>query len=107
VKPTDPERRGYTFGGWYTDAACTDGNEFTFGHPLEEKTTIYAKWTVNTNANYSVIIWKQNVNGDGYDFEELIQLNGEANTTVNTVSSQGNGNNRYARIYGTNYNKYT
>ncbi len=40
----DTEREGYTFGGWYTDEACTDGNEFSFDMPITENITIYAKW---------------------------------------------------------------
>lgn len=38
------EKEGYTFGGWYTDEACTDGNEFSFDMPITENITIYAKW---------------------------------------------------------------
>lgn len=47
TKPTDPTRTGYTFGGWYTDAACTDGNEFDFDNQTQIRTdtTLYAKWT--------------------------------------------------------------
>ncbi|WP_248921357.1 InlB B-repeat-containing protein, partial [Olsenella intestinalis] len=104
-KPCDDSamtRFGYTFGGWYTDAACTPGHEFTFGNTLDETTTIYAKWTASATAEYTVIIWKQNLAGDGYDFEEAINLSGRVGTTVNTVSRQGNGNNAYARVNGTN-----
>ena len=48
VKPTDPTREGYLFGGWYTDAECTDGNEFDFEANdgwVDEDITLYAKWT--------------------------------------------------------------
>lgn len=38
------EKEGYTFGGFYTDEACTDGNEFDFDTPITENLTIYAKW---------------------------------------------------------------
>jgi uncharacterized repeat protein (TIGR02543 family) len=99
-------RSGYTFGGWYTDAACTAGNEFSFGSELTDNTTIYAKWTAITQAPYTVIIWKQNLTADGYDFETSIPLTGNANSTINTVTQQGTGNNAYARISGTNY-QYT
>ncbi len=49
TKPTDPTRTGYTFGGWYTDAACTDGNEFDFDNQTQVRTdtTLYAKWTAD------------------------------------------------------------
>jgi Listeria/Bacterioides repeat/Listeria/Bacterioides repeat/Listeria/Bacterioides repeat len=47
-KPADPTRKGYTFGGWYTDAACTDGKEFDFSDSQKQvrtDTTLYARWT--------------------------------------------------------------
>jgi uncharacterized repeat protein (TIGR02543 family) len=40
--PLEMHRTGYEFKGWYTDAACTAGNEFTFGQTLTNNTTIYA-----------------------------------------------------------------
>lgn len=109
VRPTLAEdanmiRRGYEFGGWYTDQACTAGNEFTFGNTISDRTEIYAKWTVKTTAGYTVLIWKQNVNADGYDFVKAINLTGAVNTNVNTVSGSGSGNNRYAIIDGVSYN---
>ena len=106
VNPTPPlemRRNGYTFGGWYTNQACTAGNEFDFGHELTANTDIYAKWTPKRDADYTIIIWKQNVEGDGYDFDTAITLEGRVGNTINTVSSQGNGNGRYARINNVNY----
>ena len=41
-----PSRTGYTFGGWYTDAACTAGNEIPATMP-DSNLTVYAKWTIN------------------------------------------------------------
>ena len=38
-------RPGYTFGGWYDDAACTDGKEHNFDAAVSEDTEVYAKWT--------------------------------------------------------------
>ena len=46
TKPEDPTRRGYTFGGWYTDEACT--NAYDFSQPLTKDMTLHAKWTINT-----------------------------------------------------------
>lgn len=43
----DPTKDGFTFGGWYTDKDCTDGNEFTFGEGGCSDITIYAKWIEN------------------------------------------------------------
>jgi len=41
---------GHTFGGWYTDAACTDGNEVTFPYTIKGAATLYAKWTIESYA---------------------------------------------------------
>ena len=43
AKPADPTESGWTFGGWYTEAACT--NAFDFSTPITADITLYAKWT--------------------------------------------------------------
>ena len=96
--PATPERYGYTFGGWYTDEACTDDSRFSFGGTISETTHVYAKWTAVSTASYTVLIWKENLDGTGYDFEESVNLTGNTNTTVSTVVARGTGNNRYARV---------
>lgn len=45
VKPADPTRDGYTFGGWYTDEACTQA--YDFSTPVTADLTLYAKWIKN------------------------------------------------------------
>ena len=48
TKPDDPTRDGYTFAGWYTDAALRTAVE-TFPTTMPaSNTTYYAKWTRNT-----------------------------------------------------------
>lgn len=42
VMPITPERKGYTFGGWYKDAACT--TSFTLTTPVTEDLHLYAGW---------------------------------------------------------------
>ena len=44
-KLTIPEVEGYTFVGWYADAAHT--TEFNFSTPITGDTKVYAKWTAN------------------------------------------------------------
>ena len=47
AQPTEaPTRVGYTFAGWYADAACT--KEYDFSAPVTGDLTLYAKWTANT-----------------------------------------------------------
>ena len=41
--PANPVRDGYTFGGWYKDAACTQAWSFSDGIPGDM--SLYAKWT--------------------------------------------------------------
>jgi uncharacterized repeat protein (TIGR02543 family) len=42
---TKPWCKGYTFGGWYTDAACTKACDFSAA--VTADMTLYAKWTKN------------------------------------------------------------
>ena len=55
TKPTDPERTGYEFGGWYKENTYT--NEFNFTlDTISRDTVIYAKWnmlyTISFNLGY-------------------------------------------------------
>ncbi|MBQ9814660.1 MAG: InlB B-repeat-containing protein, partial [Lachnospiraceae bacterium] len=44
AKPADPEKTGYTFGGWYAEG---DDDAFNFNMPITADITLTAKWTVN------------------------------------------------------------
>ncbi len=46
VAPANPERSGYTFAGWYKDAACTQAWDFA-KDVVTADMTLYAKWTKN------------------------------------------------------------
>jgi uncharacterized repeat protein (TIGR02543 family) len=46
-RPANPVRTGYTFGGWFTDAAGTNKWDFDI-NTVKWPTTLYAKWTRNT-----------------------------------------------------------
>lgn len=107
VAPTvTMQRLGYTFGGWYTDEACTAGNEYNFSAPITDRTHVYAKWTPAATARYSIIIWKQNINGTDYDFETLISATGDVYDPAGSISQVGSGDNAYAHINSTDY-QYT
>ena len=47
VKPADLTADGYTFGGWFTDQACTC--PFDFNTPITKDLVLYAKWTNGRN----------------------------------------------------------
>ncbi|WP_296978821.1 InlB B-repeat-containing protein [uncultured Eubacterium sp.] len=59
AKPDDPDKTGYTFGGWYTDAACIQA--WNFDDWVTEELTLYAGWTVN---QYTVVIKPENGDED-------------------------------------------
>ena len=40
-----PERKGYTFDGWYKDATCTGAAAFDFATAVTTDLELYAKWT--------------------------------------------------------------
>ena len=44
--PKDPERKGYTFLGWYHNADAT--SPFDHGTPITEDVYVYAGWSKNT-----------------------------------------------------------
>ncbi|WP_017811218.1 InlB B-repeat-containing protein [Paenibacillus shenyangensis] len=47
IRPADPVKNGYTFAGWYTDAARTV--PFAFGNAVVTgDVTLYAAWTTNS-----------------------------------------------------------
>lgn len=71
--PAAPTRPGYSFAGWYTDAACSDGNEFDPSLPITATTNVWAKWTENTVASFTVLIWEESLSG-GYDFVRSIEI---------------------------------
>jgi len=58
--PADPSEEGYTFGGWYKEAGCTNAWDFS-NDVVTGTTTIFAKWTpiqytitYNTNGGVAV-----------------------------------------------------
>jgi len=51
--PADPTKEGYTFGGWYEDAAFA--TPFVFPANLTVNTSVYAKWNITqTKLTYEV-----------------------------------------------------
>ena len=46
--PAAPARTGYTFGGWYKEASCTNAWNFSTD-TVTSDTILYAKWTVDSS----------------------------------------------------------
>ncbi|MFD1887159.1 InlB B-repeat-containing protein [Paenibacillus wenxiniae] len=65
-RPADPERPGYTFAGWYSDAAHSQSFDFA-ATTVTADMTLYAKWsiamrTVKFNVNGGTVVVTQTVN---------------------------------------------
>ena len=104
------QRVGYTFGGWYdtkehaeahaANTSVTEG-KYVFGNTLTGNTTIYASWVPNTTAYYTVLIWKQSISGNSYDYAESRVLTGTVGQNATGVVKQGSDESAYATINGT------
>ena len=74
-----PSATGYTFGGWFTDAECTD--EWTFASDeVNETMTLYAKWTANV---YTITKTLTNVSNTG--LPASFTYTGTTTTTLNSA----------------------
>jgi uncharacterized repeat protein (TIGR02543 family) len=64
VKPfPDPTKDGFTFGGWYTNAALTQ--TYTFADPVTANLNLYAKWETGSQPiEYWSVTW--NLNGGAF-----------------------------------------
>lgn len=65
TQPVSPTQSGYTFGGWFSDEACT--LSWSFMTPVTENKTLYAKWvpvpyTVSFTTGSGTAIASQTVN---------------------------------------------
>ncbi|GAA3875257.1 hypothetical protein GCM10022381_17430 [Leifsonia kafniensis] len=63
TEPTAPSASGFTFGGWFTDAALA--NEFSFSTAITADTTLYAGWAeiVVPPADTAVVSFEMNGHG--------------------------------------------
>ena len=75
VKPDDPKKTGYVFGGWYTDGSCTNALEKDATVPVGGL-TLYAKWTPSTDTKYTVKHYKQNLGDAEYTLADTEELKG-------------------------------
>lgn len=60
-RPADPKAAGYTFGGWYKDAACTKAWNFD-KNSITADTVLYAKW--DKTAEKAAVLLLRASNGD-------------------------------------------
>lgn len=62
VVTNEPARTGYGFGGWYTDASCSDDKRFDGSMP-PENIILYAKWVAG-QVSYKTEHYVMDVNGE-------------------------------------------
>lgn len=90
----NPTRQGYTFGGWYVDTACTIAYDFSNASMLNgTNLDLYAKWTPSS-ANYTVVFWRQDINGDTanntYVYSDSDPRQATTGSTVSATDSDQN-----------------
>jgi len=98
--PTSPTKTGYTFGGWYKDASCTNAWNF-LTDVVTTATTLYAKWIMpfSVNATYTVDNGVLNVNA-------MVKNNNIEQTTVSVIMAtyENSGKMLNMRVATTIYN---
>ena len=124
IKPNDPERSGYEFGGWFKENTYT--NEFNFAlDTISRDTVLYAKWnmlyTISFNLGYegaSEIASQSLLAGasvtkptdptrSGYDFAGWFKENtytNEYDYTTETVTANATIYAKWIRISTVTYN---
>ena len=85
---TAPE--GYTFGGWYSNAACTKGKEVAVGstETLITDRHLYAKWVPN---NFEVSYFYQDEQGTETQFGDIDTYAFGTDVTVRTAHPEKEG----------------
>ena len=81
---------GYEFGGWYTDAACTEGNKVAVGFDklLMNSWNLYAKWVpINSEVSY----FYQNEQGNETKFGDTDTYAFGTDVTVRTAHPEKEG----------------
>lgn len=79
--PSNPQKMGYVFGGWYKDQNCTQAYTVPAKMPAEDS-ILYAKWTQATNTKYTVEHYQQNLNNDLYTLIDTDSLTGTTDANV-------------------------
>lgn len=119
--PTKIERKGYVFGGWYTNSACTKNKTTVQKATVSGNKTYYAKWTKvkvaaptikslkNTSSKKMVVTWKKKIsNADGYVVKYSLKSNMKSATTATvtkgstlstTIKNLKKGKKYYVEVY--------
>ncbi len=88
-RPTDPTKQDKNFGGWYTDAACSDGKEYNFDAAVTGNITLYAKWTDKTVEKTTWTVTFDTGEGSKVDPQEVAKNNGRASKPATDPTRTG------------------
>lgn len=94
TKPENPTREGYRFLGWFTDADCTEGNEFNFTQGVTKTMTLYAKWEIVNVDAYIIPITSDGTQLVGAGFDMALNT-----TTLGRVGLPGYEDEDAVRIH--------
>lgn len=81
TKPADPEKLGYNFAGWYSDATLETAYTFPKVMPAAD-TNVYAKWEPRTDISYTVEHYQENFRSGEYELAETEIFQGTTDTYV-------------------------
>lgn len=86
TEPVDPSRSGYDFSGWYREAACASG--FDFSTPVESDMTLYAGWLDNS-VNYIEVTFDYNYEGASAPYVQHVAEGEKVVKPADPVSDAG------------------
>ncbi|MBR7132315.1 MAG: InlB B-repeat-containing protein [Clostridia bacterium] len=81
TKPANPEKLGYTFAGWYSDATLKTPYTFPKQMPAADA-SIYAKWKARNDIPYTVEHYKENFRSGEYELYKTETFKGTTDTYV-------------------------
>ncbi len=96
TEPTEPTREGYTFGGWYTEAACV--YRWNFERAITEDLTLYAKWVEETYGISGVVT----DGGAGVSGATVTLMQGS--TEIDSTTTDGSGTYSFTDVAPGHYN---
>ena len=77
----EPTRVGYTFAGWWNG-----GDQYPNGHWVTPNAIeLTAQWTANTDTDYVVKHYRQNITDDGYTLVAFNELEGTSDASITPV----------------------
>jgi len=83
-KPSNPTRTGYSFNGWFSDAACDPADEWDFANDtVSADLTLYAKWTIE---NFDLVYDGNGATGGSMSSESMT-FGTTKNLTANAYTS--------------------